>query len=166
MNVGFTGTQKGLTQEQQTSLGRLLGHLRKFDGSGDPEFWHGDCVGADTQATQLAQSFKYTTRAWPGDIAEKRGHLPSNYMHDPQPNLKRNRIIAASCEPIIACPKEFTMQQRSGTWATVRYARQDSKTVYVIWPDGRIDKEWVGDVPGRLVQRHTDIDIDLRRDRL
>jgi len=166
MNVGFTGTQKGMTQEQQTSLVMLLTHLRRFDGSGDPEFWHGDCIGADTEATKIAQSLRYSTRAWPGPDPLRRGHLPSNYMHEPLDFMQRNRIIAASCNPLVACPSGFQMQQRSGTWATVRFARQNEKTVYVIWPDGKIDKEWVGDMPGRLIQRHTDVDIDLRKDRL
>src|SRR5215467_4810130 len=151
---------------QTASLVRLLKHLLKFDGSGAPEFWHGNCIGADDEAAALATKIGYTTRAWPGDIVEKRGEFVSTIVHEWQPNLTRNRIIAGAVEPLIACPKEDEMVVRSGTWATVRYARQDSKTVYVIAPSGRIDKEWVEKIPGRLVERRHAADIDLRKDRL
>jgi len=47
----------------------------------------------------------------------------------PTPYLSRNRAIVDETEMLIATPAEFTEQQRSGTWSTVRYARACGKKV-------------------------------------
>jgi outer membrane protein insertion porin family len=54
--------------------------------------------------------------------------------------LDRNRAIVDSCDVLIACPKG-PEEQRSGTWATVRYARKQKKRIVIIWPDGEVTEE-------------------------
>lgn len=45
---------------------------------------------------------------------------------------------------LVACPKEEEGEElRSGTWATVRYARRRHRPVYVVRPSGRVEEERV-----------------------
>jgi hypothetical protein len=41
----------------------------------------------------------------------------------------------------VACPRTDQEQRRSGTWATVRYARKVGKPVLIIGRDGKIKLE-------------------------
>lgn len=59
----------------------------------------------------------------------------------PSEPLMRNRIIARRCTRLLACPSQATEVKRSGTWATVRYARADGKPVTIVLPDGSIRQE-------------------------
>lgn len=133
--AGFTGTRTGLTSFQRQVL---LDFLAQAVPS---VLHHGDCLGADAEAHYLARVLdilkvihppaeeKY--RAWsrPGlyDVV-----LPS------QGYIARNHAIVDASDYLIACPKgpEVT---RSGTWATVRYARHTGKTTYILYPDGRVE---------------------------
>lgn len=56
---------------------------------------------------------------------------------------KINRDIVAETDELIATPKGFQEERRSGTWATVRYALKARKPVTVIWPDGAASL-WIG----------------------
>jgi len=37
---------------------------------------------------------------------------------------------------VLACPAQKREQLRSGTWATIRYARKTGVKMFVIFPDG------------------------------
>lgn len=50
--------------------------------------------------------------------------------------LDRNHDIVDEVDMLIATPKEYDEQLRSGTWATVRYAEKKDKTIIFIYPDG------------------------------
>jgi arginase family enzyme len=54
--------------------------------------------------------------------------------------LERNEDIVRDTDFLIACP-EGSEVMRSGTWATVRYARKKGRTIVVFWPDGHTDLE-------------------------
>lgn len=54
-----------------------------------------------------------------------------------KPPLVRNHDIVDSTELLIACPKEQVEVLRSGTWATIRYARKKEITVWLIDPEGQ-----------------------------
>lgn len=133
MRVGFTGTQRGMTDAQ---CGMLRALLREFGGT---EFHHGDCIGADSQAHDIADECgcaiilhpptNYSKRAW--------REVPRHMMRPEYPYLTRNRHIVDATEWLIAMPGEFEEQLRSGTWSTVRYARSRRK-VAIIMPDGSV----------------------------
>jgi hypothetical protein len=56
-------------------------------------------------------------------------------------HLQRNRNIVDAVQVMIACPRGFEEELRSGTWATIRYARKVGRKLYIIYPDGRVDEE-------------------------
>lgn len=129
--IGFTGSQLGSTPEQRAVLWQLL--------EGATEFHHGDCIGADAEAHQVAvrrgipvvvhPPVNESKRAWctDGDVTV----LP------PLPYLVRNHSISDTCDTIVAAPSGPEVL-RSGTWATVRYARKTGTPVIVIAPDGTV----------------------------
>lgn len=161
MIVGFTGTQAGMSVEQTKAVARLLAHLKAHQAR---EFHHGNCIGADDEAAKLANQLGYYTVAWPGPDLAKRGSFESDVCRAPRGYLVRNREIVLSADLLIAAPKTFSEMLRSGTWATVRYARRDGKPVYVCQPNGQIDKEVRESIRGRLTPRFLQTSIDLRKD--
>ncbi|NTU84764.1 MAG: hypothetical protein HGA45_36270, partial [Chloroflexales bacterium] len=132
MKLGFTATQLGLSEAQRGVVPLLLVSLRP------DEFHHGDCVRGDEAGHALAREY---TQAWivahPGDIATKRAHCQADEMRPVAPTLERNRAIVDEVDLLLACPAgpEY---QRSGTWATVRYARKQGKPIIIVYPDGEI----------------------------
>jgi hypothetical protein len=104
-SVGFTGTRQGMSHEQKMQL-RLL--LRSILG-GTKTFNHGGAIGADRQAASLVKLFVPRVDA----VCFPAGRDP----------LGRNRKIVAASQILIAAPATDEEIIRSGTWATVRYAR-------------------------------------------
>jgi len=62
-----------------------------------------------------------------------------NDMIPAEPYLLRNHRIVDAVARMVACPKGEE-ELRSGTWATVRYARKCGKPVTIIWPDGVVEE--------------------------
>jgi len=137
--VGFTGTQFGCAKPlQYEALRRCLGELRVCGA-----LWmhNGDCIGSDHQAGLLWQWHGGAIHLHPPLIRGKRAFLVPEKSEQPAPYLYRNRKIADACTVLVATPSGFEEERRSGTWATVRYARKLGKAVTVIWPDGTITAE-------------------------
>jgi len=53
--------------------------------------------------------------------------------------LARNHFIVAYSEELVAAPKSNKEELRSGTWATIRYARKRKRMVTIIYPDGSLE---------------------------
>jgi hypothetical protein len=107
------------------------------------EVHHGDCVGADATCDELCEARGLPRVAHPGTDAA--GHSPQRANCDaetvraPKPYLVRNRDIVDETEWLIACP-EGQEVRRSGTWATVRYARKRGRAVVYVWPSGWVER--------------------------
>lgn len=134
MKLGFTGSREGATSVQ---LGKLTSFLR-----GATEFHHGDCVGADEEANELAFLMQVPTVLHPPTDNKQRaftfGHYKSAF---PAPYLVRNQDIVNQTDVLVAFPKSDQEEIRSGTWSTIRYARKIGKQLIIIYPDGRVEKE-------------------------
>jgi hypothetical protein len=132
MIVGFTGTQRGMTEAQWAVLWPLL--CARAPG----EFHEGDCIGADAQAAHAARAAGFRIIGHPPTIDAKRAFFSADVDWPPAPYLDRNKVIVNRSQEMIATPGEFDEQLRSGTWSTVRYARRIGRPVHVILPDGRL----------------------------
>ena len=129
--VGFTGTQKGMTSAQIRTLRELL--------RGVALLHHGDCIGADAHAHTEAVRQQIPVVIHPPTDPTKRAFCEgARIVKDPEPYLIRNHRIVDASDKVIAAPGSFREGWRSGTWATVRYARKVNKQVTIIWPDGTV----------------------------
>jgi hypothetical protein len=118
--VGITGTEKGTSPYQADAVWTLLNFLR-------PDWLrHGDCVGVDIQVAEMATYLGIGTIAHPAcNIPEKyKAHHKSTIVMPEELPLVRDMDMAKSVSIMIACPEEQKEILRSGTWATVRYARK------------------------------------------
>jgi hypothetical protein len=133
--LGFTGTQIGMTQAQRITFAMCLATL-------DPaSLAHGDCTGADEQAHEMAITARLRVYIHPPTDSSKRAWCEgAAFVFAPEEYLVRNRSIVDCCDVLIATPKRPIEELRSGTWATVRYARRqrgtNRKNIIVINPDG------------------------------
>lgn len=137
MIVGFTGTQYGCTAEQRDSLRRYLRSL----SPGMREFHHGGCIGADAQAHALVLR-QCPIIIHPSNVEGKQANLRGAKLVLPEKlPLDRNNDIVRISNLMVGCPRHMFEEGRSGTWATLRESFRRSKSVTIVWPDGRVQKE-------------------------
>ena len=131
MEIGFTGTQIGMTDKQKETVKKFLLSFKAA------RFHHGDCMGADSQAHDIAKELGIAITIHPPLNSSKRA-LKTGYkkLLDKKPHVERNHDIVDNCRILIACPKGNDEQLRSGTWATVRYAKKQKVETIIIYPDG------------------------------
>jgi hypothetical protein len=141
MRIGVTGTTKGAMPQQLAELSKLL-HSFSFT-----ELHHGDAIGVDAQAHSIVSEIRDD-----GDYRVPRItiHPPDNDVKRafcegadevwlPKPYLKRDTDVASNSDLLIAVPDTREEQLRSGTWATVRRARQLGRLIIRISPGGVIE---------------------------
>jgi hypothetical protein len=138
--VGFTGTQKGMTDAQKVQVGLMLADTKIRLAH------HGDCIGADDDFDLLCSVHGIRRHHHPCDIVEKRAHCAAKkragveVVYAPRPPLKRNHGIVALSDILLATPGGFEEELRSGTWATIRHARKRGMLVLIVWPDGLVSE--------------------------
>jgi hypothetical protein len=130
---GFTGTRHGMTETQKRSL---RDYISGFKGI----FHHGDCIGSDSEAHDIADESGYGIIIHPPSDPTHRAwrEVPRHMMREEKSHFARNRDIVDDATSLIATPFESTEQPKGGTWYTVRYARKRGKPVVLILPDGSI----------------------------
>lgn len=128
--VGFTGTRKGMTENQKSEFSKFIWNLNPY------EFHHGDCVGADYDAHQIVRSMCPQCKIilHPGDTESKRANCVGDVRHHPILNKDRNFRIIKDTNMLIACPNTEEEIVRSGTWHTVRLARRLRRPVWIFKP--------------------------------
>jgi predicted Rossmann fold nucleotide-binding protein DprA/Smf involved in DNA uptake len=103
-------------------------------------FVHGGAIGADEMAHFIALG-RVPVHVRPCDIRDQQGFCPGAAMVYPErPPLLRNVDIVDACAVLVACPSGAE-HRKSGTWATVRYARQVGREVVIVWPDGTVARD-------------------------
>ena len=132
---GFTGTRKGMTDGQKESLSELLGSLNRIVAV----VHHGDCVGADAEFHGICHEFGFQIHIHPPTNQKHRAFCQSaDFEEKPKAYITHNYNIVNACDLLLATPSGAE-RTRSGTWSTIRYARQQDKKVIVITTNGEID---------------------------
>lgn len=134
--IGITGTRNGATQKQLDELRSLIGHFYDQDAMARTRtrLHHGDCVGVDAAAHEIAQELGIAIEVHPPDKTSHRAYTYGwDVLHREQPYEMRNRHIVEACDVLIAVPERAqNMSARSGTWATIRMARRAGKPVLIV----------------------------------
>lgn len=144
IDVGFTGTQDGMTEAQKQAVRAIL------QGLAPGRFHHGCCIGADEEAHYIARELGYLIHHHPPTKRDKMARLDDltkDVVYGAKDYMARNTDIAKMSRILIATPKEYKEQQRSGTWATVRRGRRYSAVVVVVYPDGSYEIEFTDGYP-------------------
>lgn len=135
--LGMTGSQTGVTALQERALGQLIIDLQEEFGL--VEFHHGDCIGADAGGHDVAKRLGCKTVLHPPTTEAKRAFCEADEVRKPAPYLDRNHDIVDEADCMIALPDKHEVL-RSGTWATVRYAKKHGKELVVVYPDGSLER--------------------------
>lgn len=96
-------------------------------------FHHGDCVGADEQAHEIALTLGCKIHIHPPLNRTKRAFCDAwTVMHEPKPYLVRNKDIVNASIGMIGAPKTDKEEMRSGTWSTMRYTTKSNKPIIIL----------------------------------
>jgi len=130
---GMTGTRAGATPRQEDTVYQMLSRMR-------PDWMHHGCaVGADQQIHKIAKGLGIKVHGYPVGPTDPEvlGQLDAlSPSGDP---LLRNHWIVDATSILIAIPRTHQEEQRSGTWATIRYARRKGHIILFVWPDGEFE---------------------------
>ena len=130
--IGFTGTQRGMSVNQFDALIRTL----KIQKDEIIEVHHGDCIGADAEFHGLVRLVipEAIIIVHPPLDKSKRAFKLGDNQEEEKEYIDRNHDIVDASNELIACPNENEEVTRSGTWATIRYAKKQGKKVSIIYP--------------------------------
>ncbi len=143
MHVGFSGSRHGpATAYQRDAFLRALIELRQE--SILPltmlRFRHGDCLGWDALAHDIAKRLGWPITIHPPDKpmlrAFKNKGDPTVEVLPPRPYLHRNRDIVQASSIVIITPDSHEPRRHSGTWYTYEYARTVGKRTILLLPNG------------------------------
>lgn len=103
---------------------------------------HGDAVGADADAHQIATEHGVEIHVHPGPDPAHRAFCTGAVVHAPKEFMARNKDVVDGSDYLVAAPAVPEAEARqSGTWRTVRYARAAKVPITIIWPDGTVEVE-------------------------
>jgi len=142
--LGFTGTRNGLSYDQRRAIIRLL------KAEPPDKAAHGDCIGADAEFHELVRELcpDCEIHVWPSLYEGLRAHKKGDVMYEPGPAGDRDKLIVKFCNYFIGCPPTDFEVQRSGSWQTLRMARNRLnkgliKEVYLAYPTaGTVEGDW------------------------
>jgi len=92
------------------------------------------------QMSSLLSSRKlgYWLVSHPPLIQAKRAFFPADEERSPKDYLARNHNIVLETQELIATPFQAEEILRSGTWATIRFAKKLKRKVTIILPSGEL----------------------------
>jgi hypothetical protein len=132
--AGFTGTKQGMTEPQRETVWRLMHEHHVVEGH------HGDCNGADVDFHRMLHAKGALVHVHPPSNPKHRAFVKEYHTRQPPKDyLVRNRAIVDSAQFMIATPRGFHEELRSGTWAAIRYSERRDKEIYIVWPDGSVN---------------------------
>lgn len=125
-NVGISGTRHGANATQLYEIKTLL---MDFKEQGAKNFRHGDCIGVDVEAADIARKLGYFIIIHPGPFGVG---SKTDIILGRLPFLDRNKIIVDMSDVMLIVPYTNKEILRSGTWATYRYAQKKSVPVRMV----------------------------------
>ena len=117
MKIGVTGSRHPRPAHTVAKLRNLL--IEK----GATELHHGDCIGFDAQAHDVACAIGVKTVAHPPDNDAARAFKNADDVRQTRAYLDRNKAIISEIDFLVAAP-DGPEKIRSGTWSTVRHAKR------------------------------------------
>lgn len=140
--LGFTASRTGVTAVQHQCLIAILhGYQEKFkqDDYSGLSVHHGDCIGGDEVCHHLVRLLVPAAYivGHPCNLPQYRAYCACDEYREEGEPLARNRNIVDEIQFLIGLPDSMVEKVRgSGTWATIRYARQTKRARLIIFPDG------------------------------
>lgn len=152
LHLGMTATRHGMSDRQWSTVHRLVTEAapRGFVAH------HGECDGGDTQFHRMLVEIRRAPSAGPirivvhpGPVGGRhRGDCPIDPVHgdellDHLPCMKRNAVIVAASQVMIAAPFEDEPHDSGGTWGTIGMARRalrrgELRELHVVGRDGQL----------------------------
>jgi hypothetical protein len=131
MKIGITGTRSGMTEHQKQVIARFLQNSW-VEGA---EFHHGDCVGVDVEAADIAKMMRYKIVSHPPAKNDLRAFHKSDEFRKPGTYFARNRTLVDEADVVLVVPFQMSHQPTGGTWYTHDYAVKKDKPVHIIYPE-------------------------------
>ena len=124
--------------------------MMEYRDTGYTHLNHGDCVGADQIAHNIAIELGFEIVIYPPSKTKYRANCKGvNVTIRPVASYRdRNQAIVNNGDVLLVLPKHNHEQHRSGTWMTVRMARKVNVSILICYPDGRVVKENLGGLFG------------------
>ena len=100
-------------------------------------FWHhGDCIGADEDFHDIVSVWSKNPHIinHPPILEKYTAYKAGHKIMQPKPYLMRNHDIVDESNLLIAAPKHLIEEIRSGTWATIRYAKKKHIPTIILNP--------------------------------
>ena len=136
--VGITGTRNGMNIIQKTLFIKLINDLKII------KFSHGDCEGVDEETHYIIIDINpiLVIGIHPPKDTKYRAYCKGKniIIYKSKPYLDRNKDIVNNSSLMVAIPETNYEINRSGTWATIRYAKKVNKPLIIIFPNGQIQK--------------------------
>lgn len=134
--IGITGTRNGWTDQQRVIFVSRCLPLYSF------EFHHGLCVGVDCQSHDEVRNLAPHGRIIGHPSVDKKLQKEVNCdeLREAKTHFARNRDIVNETDILIVVPMQMEWQSRGGTWYTHDYGVNRGKEVFVIWPDGKLER--------------------------
>jgi len=139
--VGFTGTRFdwAITDIQKVWLAVELTKVIAENRLTKNQFHHGDCIGADALAAEMANEMGFYVVRHPPLNPKFWANTVADYSFPKRHYALRNRDIVNECEVLLALARGVeTGYPRSGTWQTIRYAIKVGKPVKICLPEGEL----------------------------
>lgn len=141
MIVGFTGTRRLLSTAQKHALRMHITAEHRLDPITD--WHHGDCVGADefTHNTIINIAPYINLHVHPPTKNVNRAFCTirtnQDTIYQPKGYHERNNDIVAMCDMLIGAPNTLYYNSHSGTWYTIKLAKDTGKPFIIIYPNGQ-----------------------------
>ncbi len=136
MILGMTGNREGLTKESSDFL------INFIKNNNVTEVHHGDCLGCDEDFHEICKLMNVKIIVHPPDKNTMRAFCDGENVTilPGKEYLKRNHDIVKSSDVMIAFPFLRHEILRSGTWATIRFAKKNNKKLFIVHKDGTYEK--------------------------